>query len=123
MIQDGHVRAIIDWEFAGSYPLSELLGGTGVELFELEDENLVEYGEWSDRIRELITEKAKARGWDESKIALLVGEGNMELQLARRELVPMDDDFDDVGSVAEDDDMGDVGEGVASLAIKNDSVA
>lgn len=86
--------------------MSELLGGSGVELFELEDENLVEYGQWSDRIRELVVGKATARGWDEKKIALLVGEGNMQLQLARREMVPMGDFDDEEGGaeVDEDDD-------------------
>lgn len=79
MVHDGHVRAIIDWEFAGSYPLSELLGGSGVELFVLDDDSLREYGMWSDRINEMAVEKARARGWDEERIELLVGEGNMEL--------------------------------------------
>ena len=78
--------------------MSELLGGTGIELFELEDENLVEYGQWSDRIRDAVVEKARARGWEEGKIALLVGEGNRELQLARREMVPMG------GSSTDEDD-------------------
>jgi len=34
---------------------------------------------WSDRINEMAVEKARARGWDEERIELLVGEGNMEL--------------------------------------------
>lgn len=94
MVHQGHVRAVIDWEFAGSYPLSELLGGVGVELFELEDENLLEYGQWSDRIRDAAVEKARNRDWDEDKVALLVGQGNREVQLARREMIPMDDETD-----------------------------
>lgn len=84
MVCEGHVRAIIDWEFAGSFPLGELLGGSGVELFELEDDNLREFGQWNDRMKDLAVEKAKARNWEEDKLALLVGEGNIELQLARR---------------------------------------
>lgn len=40
VVHDGHISAVIDWVFAGSYPMSELLGGVGVELFELEDEIL-----------------------------------------------------------------------------------
>lgn len=116
MVHNGHISAIIDWEFAGSYPLSELLGGTGVELFELEDENLLEYGQWSDRIRDMVVEKARGRGWGEEKIALLVGEGNRELQLARREMVPMgefsdDDGHSGEGSPGAEDEVGAVSVG------------
>ena len=57
-VRDGHIRAIIDWDFAGSFRLSEVLGGTGWELFEL-DENLGEYGVWNDRMRDLLVDKAR----------------------------------------------------------------
>ena len=56
-VHDGHISAVIDWEFAGSCPLSELLGGVGGELFELEDDNLLEYRQWSDRIKDGVVEK------------------------------------------------------------------
>lgn len=94
MVQKGHIRAVIDWEFAGSYPLSELFGGMGVELFELEDDNLLEYRHWSDTIKDAVVEKVRSRGWDEDRVALLVGPGDRELQLARREMIPMDDGAD-----------------------------
>ena len=116
MVHNGHIRAVIDWEFAGSYPLSEVLGGTGIGFFELEDENLREYGEWSDRLRHLIVNKARARGWEEEKTALLVGPGNEELQLARREMGPWDmpeGDADDDG----DSDIKDSEKGVSRLSI------
>ena len=70
MVHTGHISAVIDWEFAGSYPLSELLGGIGVELVELQDDNLLEHGQWSNP----------------------VGPGNRVLQLARREMIPIEDD-------------------------------
>ncbi len=94
MVHNGHINAVIDWEFAGSYPLSELLGGVGVELFELEDDNLLEYRRWSDRIRDALVEKVRGRGWDEDQVALMVGPGNRDLQLARIEMIPMDDEDD-----------------------------
>ena len=119
MIHEGHVRAIIDWEFAGSYPLSELLGGSGVELFELEDENLTEYGEWSNRLRDMLVEKARSRDWDEGKIDLLVGDGNRELQLARREMVPLGSDHSDQESANGDDDLEDTSKEVSGLTIDN----
>ena len=94
MIHNGRINAIIDWEFAGSYPLSEVLGGDGIELFEPEDDNMREAREWSDRIRDGAVEKAKARGWSEDNIDLLVGPGNLDLQLARREIFPEPDPND-----------------------------
>lgn len=125
MVHEGHISGIIDWEFAGSYPLSELLGGMGVELFELEDENLVEYGRWSDRIVEAVVEKARRRGWEEDQLAVLVGKGNRELQLARREMVPMDNCSADEGGPtdgdagAEEEDV--VGVGLDGLAVSGDA--
>ena len=104
MVHNGTISAVIDWEFAGSYPLSELLGGMGVELFELEDENLLEFRQWSDRIRDAMVEKVRSRGWEEDRVALLVGPGNRELQLARLEMIPMDDD--DAESDKNEDDRG-----------------
>ena len=109
MVHNGHISAVIDWEFAGSYPLSELLGGVGVELFELEDDNLLEYGQWSDRIRDAIVEKVRGGGWDEDQVALMGGPGNRELQLARIEMIPMDDE-DDYGEGEDDGGADDGGE-------------
>ena len=114
MVHNGHISAIINWEFAGSYPLSELLGGLGVELFDLEDDNLLEFGQWSMRIKDAVAEKVRSRGWDEDKVALLVGEGNREVQLARREMIPMDDEDEndkDEDGKNEDDGSADVSRG------------
>ena len=94
MVHNGRISAVIDWEFAGSYPLSELLGGMGVELFELEDDNLLEHRQWSNRIRDVMVEEVRSKGWDEEKVELMVGQGNRELQLARIEMIPMDDEAD-----------------------------
>lgn len=124
MVHEGHVKAVLDWEFAGSYPLSELLGGDGIEMFELENENLMEHMQWSDIIRDKIIERAEDRGWDDAKIDLLVGEGNRELQLARREMIPMGGPSDNRGPVEGDGDGGaaeDVGANVETLAIRETS--
>ena len=43
---------------------------------------------WSLRMDELVAEAARARGWDEERVSLLVGGGNEELGLARIEMVP-----------------------------------
>lgn len=89
MMKDGHIEAILDWEFAGSYPLSELLGGMGVDVLEIEDEaGEVENNSWSEVIVKLAGEIAKSRGWDDRRLELLVGDGNLELQNARVEMFP-----------------------------------
>ena len=86
MVHVGQIRAIIDWGFAGSYPLSELLGGVGSDLVGLEDDILLEYRRWRDEITDMVVEKVRSRCWDEDQVALLVGAGKREVQQARREI-------------------------------------
>jgi len=89
MMKNGHIEAILDWEFAGSYPLSELLGGTGVDVLEIEDdEGEVENNTWSETIVKLAGEIARSKGWDDRRLGLLVGDGNLELQKVRVEMFP-----------------------------------
>lgn len=89
MMKDGRIEAILDWEFAGSYPLSELLGGMGVDVLEMEtEEDVDENDKWSETIVELVGEIARSKGWDEARLALLLGNGNYELQKARIEMIP-----------------------------------
>lgn len=83
------ILAIIDWEFAGSYPLSETLAGVDVDVVEanseeLDDENTT----WNRKIREAIRQEVARRGWEPSRVALLMGDGNLELGRARGEMVP-----------------------------------
>ena len=51
----------------------------------------------------------RSKGWDEKKVALSVGQGNREVQLARREMIPMDDNAD--SDEDEDEDEDEDGEG------------
>ena len=39
-------------------------------------------------------EKVRSRDWDKDQVALLVGQGKREVQPARRERIPLDDDAD-----------------------------
>lgn len=89
MVRDKKIVAILDWKFAGSYPISEVFAGNGIDVVEMEDDETVdEAWEWSDRIVALAEERAKARGWDEDKVKLLVGQGNPGLKAARLEMLP-----------------------------------
>ena len=89
MMKEGRVQAVLDWEFAGFYPLSELLGCTGVDVLEMEsEEDEVENNKWSELIVELAGEKAKSRGWDQRRLDLLLGDGDPKLQKTRTEMTP-----------------------------------
>ena len=74
MMRDKKIAAILDWEFAGSYPLSEMLVGRGVDVLETVDNKTEqESSAWSLRIEGLVAEVAKARRWNEEELELLVG--------------------------------------------------
>ena len=107
MMRDKKIAAVIDWEFAGSYPLSEMMGGRGVDLLEMVDsETEEECNAWSLRVEELVAVGARAMGWDKQKVELLVGAGNDELGLARMEMVPdwiFDDEKADDGAGKDSD--------------------
>lgn len=84
------IAAVIDWEFSGSYPLSETLsdGAIGVvvsDCEELDNENTF----WDKKIRSFIYELVKKeRKWEQKDIDLLIGDGNPELGRARSEMFP-----------------------------------
>ncbi|KAL8938710.1 MAG: hypothetical protein Q9216_003747 [Gyalolechia sp. 2 TL-2023] len=81
MVKDGKIQAILDWEFAGAYPLSELLGGMGVDILEVEDDESADENDvWSEKIVEIVGAIARERGWEQRKVHLLVGNGTPELQ-------------------------------------------
>ncbi|KFY34903.1 hypothetical protein V494_06376 [Pseudogymnoascus sp. VKM F-4513 (FW-928)] len=89
LAQEDQILAIIDWEFAGSYPLSETLAGGGIDVVdadskETDEENTM----WGRKIRGLIREEVGRRGWEEERIGLLMGDGNWELGRAREEMFP-----------------------------------
>lgn len=89
LMNDGVIAAVLDWEFAGSYPLSEVISSTDVEVVEadsqeLDEENIV----WGLKIRRLIEEGARERGWKTDDIELLMGDGDPVIGLARTELMP-----------------------------------
>ncbi|PTB71143.1 hypothetical protein M440DRAFT_1366194 [Trichoderma longibrachiatum ATCC 18648] len=83
------ILGILDWEFAGSYPVSETLSGGGIDVVEAESEELDDENTlWDRRIRDFIREEAVARHWEGDKLDLLLGNGNLELARARVEMFP-----------------------------------
>lgn len=89
LMKGDQIAVVIDWEFAGSYPLSETLSDGGINVVEadseeLDDENTV----WDKKIRSFIYELAMERKWEHKDIDLLMGDGNPELGRARSEMFP-----------------------------------
>ncbi|KAI0415241.1 kinase-like domain-containing protein [Xylaria grammica] len=83
------IAAVIDWEFAGSYPLSETLSGGDFEVVEAETDGLyMENVVWARKIREFVRAEVTKRGWDQKSIEDLMGDGNPELGQARMEMFP-----------------------------------
>lgn len=86
------IISVIDWEFAGSYPLSELVNdGFDVLEYELSDDGEATQAEcfrWSATIMSMVEQVARERFWKAEEIELLVRGGNKLLQAARVEMVP-----------------------------------
>ena len=91
MMKGDKIVAILDWEFAGSYPLSETLTGGGVDVLEADTEELEEENDdWSNKIRSYILDEAERRAWSKDKIASLMGDGNLEVAKVRVEMFPLE---------------------------------
>ncbi|KAI1183278.1 kinase-like domain-containing protein [Nemania serpens] len=67
------VAAIIDFDLAGSYPLSEVLAGGPIAVLACAgDESYEEMRIWDEKIRGLVRHETEKRGWDRSEIDLLM---------------------------------------------------
>ncbi|KAH9997458.1 kinase-like domain-containing protein [Xylariaceae sp. FL0662B] len=88
LARDGQLVAILDWEFAGSYPLSETLPAGTIDVTELEnDEECDESVAWGRKIQGLIRHTAAYRGWSPEKIDMLMGYENKEQRYETTELI------------------------------------
>lgn len=114
LMKGTEIAAVIDWEFAGSFPLSEL-SDTGVEVLEMtNDESVEECVKWLHKISDLTHEIAKERGWTEKDLALLTSDGDRTLQECRMEMHPsfaFDPGDDDEPDECEDEDEDEVESG------------
>lgn len=88
MMKGTTIAAVLDWEFAGSFPLSEILS-EAVEVLKMEDEaQEEECFKWFHRINEMVIEEAKSRGWAERDVEVLASGGDPTVQAARVEMFP-----------------------------------
>jgi hypothetical protein len=91
MMQGTKVVAVLDWEFPGAYPLSELVGGgVGVDILEVvDDESEKENSMWSRRILKMAAETARQRHWPNlSEVEMLIRDGDPVVGFARMEMHP-----------------------------------
>ena len=90
VMQGTKVQAVLDWEFSGAYPLSELVGGgVGVDVLEVTDnESEEENSKWSRRIMKMVAETARKRNWSEKEVAMLISDGDPIVGFARTEMFP-----------------------------------
>lgn len=91
LVNGTDIAAVVDWEFAGAYPLSELLGDDGFEVMESKDTaRLKENSRWCARTLSYVKEITVSRGWPEKEQKLLLTGRNEALQWARCEMIPRD---------------------------------
>lgn len=89
LMSGDQVAAVLDWEFAGSYPLSEVLSDGEIDVVEADSKELEEENEiWGGKIREYVEELVEKRGWEKGDVEVLLGEGNRGLAVVRGEMVP-----------------------------------
>ncbi|KAF2774314.1 hypothetical protein EJ03DRAFT_4582 [Teratosphaeria nubilosa] len=90
ILMDGtEMAGVIDWEFAGAYPLSAL-NSDGFEALEIVDgASQEECLAWTSRISTLVVEIARERAWAERDVRLLESGGDPELQAVRVEMMPV----------------------------------
>lgn len=102
LVRDGHIVGILDWEFSGVYPLSELLGPILIlQVSSPGRDNLTEEEEvkWHERYLQEVESVVLKRGWSNPSISALMGDGHQVLQKARSIMFPeaQEDGLEDEG--------------------------
>ncbi|KAI9656749.1 MAG: hypothetical protein M1821_003388 [Bathelium mastoideum] len=101
LVRDGHLAGILDWEFSGAYPLSELLGPIAVFQISLPGEDRYPEEEelrWEARYRHDVEAVVRQRGWTSDDIMVIMGNRHPILEKARRVMFP---DFMDTEAAAD----------------------
>lgn len=91
LVRDGHLVGVLDWEFSGVYPLSELLGAVSILQISgahRDDWTAQEEMKWQDRYLDEVERVIRQRGWKEQDIAMVLGNGHQILHKARSIMFP-----------------------------------
>ncbi|KAI0151172.1 kinase-like domain-containing protein [Pestalotiopsis sp. NC0098] len=93
LVRDGKVVGVLDWEFSGVYPLSQLLLPAQIlqismPLSDRDDQTELEEDTWDERFRRTVGEIVKERGWTEKDVQALLSGGRVELRVARNIMFP-----------------------------------
>lgn len=94
LVRDGKVVGVLDWEFSGVYPLSQLLLPAQIlqismPLSDRDDQTELEEDHWDERFRRTVGEIVKERGWAEKDVQTLLSGGHVELRVARNIMFPL----------------------------------
>lgn len=94
MVKDGRISGVIGWEFAGSYPLSQVFfeGLTFVGSYSDEDEYKFYHENklWEGEVREYMIRLARKRNWEEHHIDMLRwGSTDPRMRKVRRTMEPV----------------------------------
>lgn len=93
LAHEGRLVGVVDWEFSGTYPLSELVGAIAIlQISGLPNERdgMTEQEEdrWHARYLEELQLLIKERGWKDEDVTALMGGGHRMLQKARSIMFP-----------------------------------
>lgn len=92
LVRDGHLVGVVDWEFSGTYPLSELLGAIAILQISgpVERDDMMEEEEdrWHARYLVEVERAVRKRAWSDKNIATLIGSRHLILQKARSVMFP-----------------------------------
>lgn len=93
LAHEGRLVGVVDWEFSGTYPLSELVGPIAIlQISGLADErdDMTEQEEdrWHARYLEELERIIKEREWKDEDVSTLMGGGHRMLHKARSIMFP-----------------------------------
>ncbi|KAK2777036.1 hypothetical protein FQN53_002428 [Emmonsiellopsis sp. PD_33] len=93
LARDGRLVGVVDWEFSGVYPLSQLLGP--IQPIEISKSGRdgateAEEDEWHRRYRQELEKIVRQRGWSEENIKILLGDGWPVFKRVRTVMFPDD---------------------------------